>query len=920
MRFPAFTLAATALVLSCAASALAQPAGATRVLRTFDFEERRLGNAEDLPMHWVKAEGKNLPHYVNGRLTNADPARSGRYSFRFDLNGGGLVYRYEAGHLPVRPGAHYRVEGYCRTTALPHARARITAYFADAAGRPMVETVRHSDLYAARTDNEGWKRLGLELSADLPESASLVIELALLQPVHYLSTTLGERALFPQDIRGSAWFDDLSVSHVPQVSISTGRPGNVYRRNDRLRLRVVVHDRFIDDLAAQLVIRDARGQTVFQRSGPLDVAAAESAGLGRKALAVDLPPESLGPDVLPPGWYSATLGMTSGGKSLGEQTIDFIRLADDGGPARPDGRFGVIATDLPPEAWDDLPGLLPVLSAGRVKLALWGEAGDVQAVDPAAFDALMQRLTELGIQPTGCLIGLPPDLASKVGGPSWLDLLQARTSDWQPQLAYLISRHGARLDRWQLGADFSDDFVTRPEMREVYRRVYEEFSALVTDPDLAMPWPAWYELDGQLPATVALSVPPSVLPHQIPLYTQDLRPRGPAGSPAATTTPPSRPHNLSLSLQPLPLERYGREVQIRDFAQRMIYALVAGQSRIDVPLPVRVERRADGQVVQQPDELLMVLRTLTTTLSGATYQGRVPIAEGIDAFLFDRAGQGVLALWDRDAVGPGGQRPEPRELALNLGARPVSIDLWGNVTPLMRLPDDRRAGTVRLSVGPMPTFLVDIDGHLAQLRASVALDRPLVESSFQPHPRRVRFRNPYPNAISGTMKLRAPVGWSINPPTFNFFLNPGETFDRELTLEFPYNSYAGPKTVTAEFLVQGAGQGNEGDGNTHFTVPLTLTLGLSDVGMQTIAVRDGDDVVVQQMITNYGDRPIDYNAFAVFPGQARQERLVSGLAAGATTVKKYRFANVGVTGSVKVRVGVKEQEGTRILNDEVAIQ
>src|SRR5437764_3159850 len=88
----------------------AQPAEVNRVLRTFDFEERRLGNPEDLPMHWVKVDGAGLPHYIDGRLTT-DRAHSGQYSFRFDLNGGGLVYRYPAGQIHVQPGAHYRVEG-----------------------------------------------------------------------------------------------------------------------------------------------------------------------------------------------------------------------------------------------------------------------------------------------------------------------------------------------------------------------------------------------------------------------------------------------------------------------------------------------------------------------------------------------------------------------------------------------------------------------------------------------------------------------------------------------------------------------------------------------------------------------------------------------------------------------------------------
>ena len=74
------------------------------------------------------------------------------------------------------------------------------------------------------------------------------------------------------------------------------------------------------------------------------------------------------------------------------------------------------------------------------------------------------------------------------------------------------------------------------------------------------------------------------------------------------------------------------------------------------------------------------------------------------------------------------------------------------------------------------------------------------------------------------------------------------------------------------------------------------------------------------MITNYGDKPIDYTAFAIYPGQERKESLVTNLAAGRTTIKKYRFINVKFTPQAKVRSGLKELDGTRMLNDEVLIQ
>src|SRR3954470_7290499 len=133
----------------------AQPAEVNRILRTFDFEERRLGNAEDIPMNWSKVEGPGLPHYVNARLTT-DRARSGKYSFRFDLNGGSLVYRYDARRINVQAGAHYRVEGYVQTTPLPNARARMTAYFADADGVAIAATMTHSEAYAAQHEDDAW--------------------------------------------------------------------------------------------------------------------------------------------------------------------------------------------------------------------------------------------------------------------------------------------------------------------------------------------------------------------------------------------------------------------------------------------------------------------------------------------------------------------------------------------------------------------------------------------------------------------------------------------------------------------------------------------------------------------------------------------------------------------------------------------
>lgn len=862
----------------------ARAAQVSRVLRTIDFEERAMGNDEPLPMHWTKERGPTLPFYVNGRLTT-DRAHSGKYSFRFDLNGGSLIYRYDPGQIKVMVGAHYRVDCYVATTPMPRARARLTAYLTDIDGHPILSTVAHSEPYAATAVDEPWKKLSVEISAEDPHAAYLVVELGLLQPNLYAASSLGDRALFTQDIHGTAWFDDITVSQVPQVRMSTNRPGNIFRHGDVLTLQVLVNDRFTDDLTDQLIVRDAQGRKVFQRSGGMDISTARTLGPGRKQITLILPPD------LDPGWYEASLVMNSKGTLVGQQKLDFILLADAAEPT-PDPRFGIVATSLPFDGWSELPKILPFLGAGRVKLAIWSKTHNIQEMDTAEFDQLLNRLSALNITPTACLLSLPPDIARAVGTSDWTGILRADKKLWQPQLAYLIARHANHLDRWQLGEDGSDEFVVNPAMREVYSRVYDEFAALMDKPDLAMPWPSWYEMQGKLPATVALSVPASVLPSQIPLYMDELR--GQTG------------HNLSLTLQTLEPGKYGRLVRISDFAQRVIYALSANAKRIDLPLPFTVQREGSA-VVKEPREMLMILRTLIMTLGGTTYRGQVPVADGVNAFLFDKNGVGILALWDR------GGDTSVKQLELNPGDHPMRIDLWGNATPLIATTTGASSSKIRVNIGPVPIFLYDIDGQLAQLRASVHFNNSLLESSFEPHVRRLIFKNPYNEPIAGSFKLQAPKGWSINPPFFNFSLNPGETFDRDVTIEFPYNSLGGEKAIFAEFTVQA-------EKTSTFSVPIPLKLGLSDVGMQLLAIRDGQDVIVQQVISNYGEKPINYTAFAIFPGQARQERLVINLGAGRTTIKRYRFNSVTLTPKTVVRAGVKELTGTRILNAEVAVQ
>jgi hypothetical protein len=603
---------------------------------------------------------------------------------------------------------------------------------------------------------------------------------------------------------------------------------------------------------------------------------------------------------VPPGWYEVTLTTSSQGQNLSTQKVNIVRLVDDDRQTPLDSRFGLIATDLSPDCWKELPDLVNDLGCGRVKLGVWSGVNDPQQTD-SALGETMAKLADLHITPTACLLDLPRDLSERLDktvglapyeanrpGMSWLRLLKAPDAAWQPQLEYLIARHANRVDRWQIGADGSDVFATKPGMREVYEKLRGKFSTLIGGAQVAMAWPAWGEIDAGNNSSIAMAVPSSVLPSEVPLYVQELK--------------GGKDSRLSLSFQMLDRARYGRDVQLRDLAERVIYAMSAGVDSIDLPSPF-ITAESQGTAME-PLDLFVPMRSLLGAMSGSRYMGKVPIADGIEAFLFDHGGQGMMVLWNA------GRSTGAQPLAVNLGDRPRLFTLWGDEVPLVRPVDDPSSGAVQLPVGRDPEFLINIDAALAQLRASVSLNQPLIESTYSAHVRHIKFTNTYSKAITGTLRLVPPAGWRITPSVHNFSLNAGETFDHDIDIEFPFNSAAGPQTIEAQFKIQA-------DRKQSFQIPLGVKLGLSELGMQSLAIRDGADIVVQQIIQNYGDKPIDCTAFVLMPGQQRQERIIIGLAAGKSTIKRFRFANIKAGTNTKIRVGLKEMDGPRILNDEV---
>jgi hypothetical protein len=267
-----------------------------RVVRRFDFEERKLGNFEPMPMHWFRVKGPGFPHYT-GIGFDRTTAASLETSLKLQLNGGSAAVVLEAGTLPAIPQARYLVTANVRTDKLRNSRARLTAVFINQYSKVLAATQRSTA--PIRTDGQ-WQQVQIQLP-DAPEQAAwIILRLELLQADQFdippfalpgaappgAATSAAapkgrSHSVLEQDIHAVAWFDDICVYQLPLINLHVDtavkkdapHPDedlNVIRLPDRPILHARVHDVTGSILTARLTLYDAAGRQVGQQVRPLD--------------------------------------------------------------------------------------------------------------------------------------------------------------------------------------------------------------------------------------------------------------------------------------------------------------------------------------------------------------------------------------------------------------------------------------------------------------------------------------------------------------------------------------------------------------------------------------------------------------------------------------------------------------------------
>lgn len=850
-----------------------------RLVHRFDFNERDEGNLEPVPKFWTRFGGESFPRYASGAFDDL-VGHDAPPSFGLQSEGRNVAYRYAGDATRVAALSDYMVVGWVRSDNLVDARASLSAYFLDQNHVPVASTQRFSALVGGDVDDTSWHRVEIFLPDVPPEAKTIGLTAWVVQADVWDVSPKPRRHIERRDVRAGAWFDDIQVYRLPHVDLRTPFASNVFTTGQEATLSVSVTDAEVGALAATLEILDIGGETVFRTDVP--VHNVESP-----------PPTSIDLSHLGTGLFRARVQVRTRNETLADGTLSFAKVGttfrERLGGAR---AFGVVLDAEDRAERSTELALLRMLGVGAVKIPVWsGLAGVPDLTESAETDdALLYELLKSRIAVTGVFAGPPSQLVRRAGAypRHLLGVLADEPAAWVKHLERVVAPYSSIFRSWQIGADGDPFLPGDPRLPGVLQTVRAEMRRLTTAPHLTVPG-SLSRAPGDEPLfadDICLTVDDAILPRYIASHLKDYTSRG---------LPVS-----SVYVEPAPFDRTDAKSRLRDWCKRLLHLRLAGVETVMVPQPWHTSG-GSGRTVTEPTAEFVVLHTLDVISDGVPGEP-MNVAPGVTALPFHKGERTVLALWD-DHAGP-----EGRVHTLQLGAADRQVDMLGRVTMLTRADDGRQQ--VRLT--REPTFVIGADRWLVLFRTMMSLTPEQVEFKIDAHRHEFTLVNSLNVPLGGSIRIVPHEGWDISPSYFKFAVAPGGTFTKTLTLIFGRGELAGFKTF--EFRVD-----LESDEQYKLIVPLTLSLGIEELGAWGYAIMDHDRLIVRHGITNRSNGVLSFRSAAIAPGRLLQRRPLSDLQPGQTATLEYRFRDPDELRGRTIRLLLRELNGPRLHNIEVLV-
>lgn len=919
--------------------AVNRPETAGRIVRAFDFEERRT-NPFPIPRFWQRAQDEPHPDDPQTRrIREGYPlwnqayldytfAFAGEGSLCLPTGGGSTALRLDSGVLPIFPDTEYLISAKVRTHQLRHARARISAWFLDRHNQRIPDSIVRSDLLVA---DGRWRTVVLTVPGGASDAAYIQLELELLQPARFSDPALGRHQVWEEDFKGAAWFDDVTIAQLPRVILTTGAPANIVAHPARPVVRRLVRDLTGEQISARVTVYDVEGRVVERIAEPV------MPGEGWRNWEPTLPGF---------GWYRATLDVLSAQQRVGSAYVDFVYV-----PPAPAGRgfdperarFGAILESIDPPLRTELRELVRLAGLGAVTIPIWDDGLTAELAPKRVLELVpvVSGLLADGRSVTFSLPRVPSMLAASTRVPADDPLAVFAHADdaWASVLLPYLDKFGQSVQRWQVGRVSDLRPRGRSDMAPTLTGFRHGLSRLVPGPAISIPWPADLHADlalfsGVLPDAMVLSVPCALLPSAMPGLAESWR--GFAG------TGPRAPRITAL-VRTLPQGQFSGLDTCVDLLKRSIALAAAFDPDVgeDVPPALLIEQPWTVAGLRRPQVLprpeLAAWRTLADRLSGRRIVGEFPVSPGVKCFILAPAPlapagrTGALVAW----LDPGGTGNGA--IDAYLGEGPVTaVDLFGNESAVAQRTENARDPSTAphyLPLGDAPVFLENVDVELARFAASFHLEPGFARTSVVHNEHEILLSNPWPYAIEGRLVVVEPGGyadeagqrdrsWKIAPRAMRFAIGAGDTVRLPISISFSPLEEAGPKDFIAEVQLESG----RATGTLRLRAPLEIGLDTIrlDVAYRFGPTPTGPDLLVEAIIGNQSAAPSTFEVSAFPPpgsGLARAKASVSDLPAGESTIRRFSFrgAAAALRGQ-RITIGVQDITTDARINRSVVIE
>lgn len=932
---------------------IARPETAGRLVKVFDFEERHT-NPGEVPRDWYRAQEDpalsdrpGFPSWNRASLVfTADGglAAGGEGAVRLPTQGGNTSLILGPGVIPVFRSADYGITAKVRTRGMTRARAGVAVRYIDSRGQRIPES--ESRTAFVQSENT-WTDIRVEAVGRYTDAAFLQIELLVEQPTEGLPKGASIDPRFQvvrHDLSADAWFDDVIVTQLPRVELSTQSPINVLLASQRPQLRWVVRDLAGETLEVRMRVFDADGREVVSEHRRLSSGKTE---------------ESWAPKLPGLGWYRA--GMVVEGKNgvVGGADLDFVWVPDrldvsDGATvtSRDRERLGLIIGTLYPELEPTVREVCVGLGVGALTLPAWSvEMTSEQS--SARASRLSSILRSLGGMRTTVAFDRLPDALSRASRRPADDVwgeFESPMKEWFAFTSPLLEALGQQAANWQIGSE-SAGIGFKVDREKRLETAGSVLSALVPAPRIAVPISidvAWSRpwAGPRAGGSVLVASMPSSMPDfgageavgawARALGTQSAGVGGESGGSGEGRVGPSRtvPWSLDVILAAPSQAEVGAARQAVSISRTLVEAWAAGAETDSThPITFAIKEPWGWSGARRPSltptPAFAAWRATGDRLVGRHCVGELDLGPGIRALLFSpesRAAatiEGMIAVWVQSPT-----TAKPR-LEAYLGEGPLTIyDHFGNAKRLVAERDEIGGDVTRIDLTDRPLFIEGVNLPLVMMLASIRIEPSLLETNNRQGEHFVVFDNFFSTGVSGRISVLEPGGflsgkpdrtWRISPRDLRFNAGPDSSGRSPMSIAFSSTQEAGERDFV--FKVEVLADRAYGP----ILVRRPVAIGLSGLSVDlTVTERrnstGGLDVVIEAAIANTGAKPVTLDLTAFAPDEPRRKSAVAELPPGQQTVRRFVYVDaVERLSDREVMVSVSDADTGAKLNRTIRV-